>query len=210
MRVKKSRGLIRIRNLIVAPLWYGARSRGCATCLESSSLVIGYLGLLFTVFIQSALCLSFLAEHTQCTRIRMHARTCGPACTYARSEELVFRACICSVMRAGGFDVFSTVLSSPLLFGLAHLHHYWDLVRTQRSARSGLGTDISAEILLAFPACFLFCSSSASFPCLASASAARLDCTWRAGDGQGAGHSGGGGRGLLPAALHHPLRRIRR
>jgi len=38
-------------------------------------------------------------------------------------EEVVFRACLCPILLAGGYSHTITIFVSPLLFGLAHLHH---------------------------------------------------------------------------------------
>jgi len=46
-------------------------------------------------------------------------------------EELVFRACVCPILLAGGWSVSSTVLISPILFGGAHVHHMLGLMRTR-------------------------------------------------------------------------------
>lgn len=39
------------------------------------------------------------------------------------SEEWVFRCCMCSLLLAGGWSPFWTIVCAPLFFGLAHLHH---------------------------------------------------------------------------------------
>eukprot|EP01112_Ceratiomyxa_fruticulosa_P005285 TRINITY_DN1589_c0_g1_i1.p1 TRINITY_DN1589_c0_g1~~TRINITY_DN1589_c0_g1_i1.p1 ORF type:complete len:282 (+),score=25.33 TRINITY_DN1589_c0_g1_i1:656-1501(+) len=38
-------------------------------------------------------------------------------------EEIVFRACLCPILLAGGYGHVTTMFVSPLLFGLAHMHH---------------------------------------------------------------------------------------
>eukprot|EP00455_Lapot_gusevi_P043880 TRINITY_DN540_c0_g1_i1.p1 TRINITY_DN540_c0_g1~~TRINITY_DN540_c0_g1_i1.p1 ORF type:complete len:311 (-),score=43.16 TRINITY_DN540_c0_g1_i1:66-947(-) len=54
------------------------------------------------------------------------------------AEEWVFRACICPLLFAGGFSVPATVLGSPVLFGVAHLHHLVDHVKSRgMSLRDG-------------------------------------------------------------------------
>lgn len=47
------------------------------------------------------------------------------------TEEFVFRACMCSVMINGGWPMSVSLLTSPLLFGAAHLHHLIGLVRAK-------------------------------------------------------------------------------
>jgi len=39
------------------------------------------------------------------------------------TEELVFRACMCPVLVAGGFSPETTIIFVPFFFGIAHLHH---------------------------------------------------------------------------------------
>jgi len=46
-------------------------------------------------------------------------------------EELVFRTCVCTLLIAGGWGFSWTVLGSPLLFGIAHLHHLIGMVRAR-------------------------------------------------------------------------------
>ncbi|KAK9814649.1 hypothetical protein WJX72_009245 [[Myrmecia] bisecta] len=48
------------------------------------------------------------------------------------TEEFVFRACMAPFLVLQGFSIRSTVLLTPLLFGVAHLHHCLELVRHQR------------------------------------------------------------------------------
>jgi len=48
------------------------------------------------------------------------------------TEELVFRACMCPILLAGGFPIYTTVIGVPLFFGIAHVHHI-----TQHLHKSG-------------------------------------------------------------------------
>lgn len=43
------------------------------------------------------------------------------------TEELVFRACIMSVHKAAGYSGLASVFITPLYFGVAHLHHGYEL-----------------------------------------------------------------------------------
>lgn len=43
------------------------------------------------------------------------------------TEELVFRACIMSVHKAAGFSPIVSVFVTPFYFGVAHLHHGYEL-----------------------------------------------------------------------------------
>lgn len=45
------------------------------------------------------------------------------------AEEVVFRGAVLALLVAGGFGFGTCVLLSPLLFGLAHLHHLVNLVK---------------------------------------------------------------------------------
>jgi len=38
-------------------------------------------------------------------------------------EEFVFRSCMCAILYAGGVSLSDIILFSPLVFGLAHVHH---------------------------------------------------------------------------------------
>ena len=39
------------------------------------------------------------------------------------AEEYVFRACLCTVLLAGGYSDTACIFWAPFFFGLAHLHH---------------------------------------------------------------------------------------
>jgi prenyl protein peptidase len=45
------------------------------------------------------------------------------------AEEWAFRACMCPLLRAAGFTFFSCVVIPPLLFGIAHAHHVFLILR---------------------------------------------------------------------------------
>ncbi len=47
------------------------------------------------------------------------------------AEEWVFRCCMCPVLLAGGWGQSAVIFGTPLLFGLAHVHHLINLVRQQ-------------------------------------------------------------------------------
>lgn len=46
-------------------------------------------------------------------------------------EEMVFRACVCPILLAGGWSISATVLIAPLLFGGAHMHHMLGMMRAR-------------------------------------------------------------------------------
>lgn len=54
-------------------------------------------------------------------------------------EEFVFRACVCTLLISGGWSFGFTMVGSPLLFGLAHMHHLINHVRA-RGMSVGNGT----------------------------------------------------------------------
>jgi prenyl protein peptidase len=47
------------------------------------------------------------------------------------AEELLFRGSVLALLASGGFSFAQCILLSPLLFGLAHLHHLVHLVRAR-------------------------------------------------------------------------------
>jgi prenyl protein peptidase len=56
-------------------------------------------------------------------------------------EEFVFRICICTLLIAGNYSFNQTILISPILFGIAHLHHLINLVQSKGySMQQGLFT----------------------------------------------------------------------
>ncbi|KAI8053966.1 hypothetical protein BDF22DRAFT_682264 [Syncephalis plumigaleata] len=65
-------------------------------------------------------------------RIRLRNYVVGPI-----SEEFVFRACLGALFMHANFSITSTVLISSWIFGLAHVHHAWEMyarTRTQKNA----------------------------------------------------------------------------
>ncbi|RUS17468.1 CAAX protease self-immunity-domain-containing protein [Endogone sp. FLAS-F59071] len=46
------------------------------------------------------------------------------------TEEFIFRACIVSTLYLGGFSTLAIILISPLYFGIAHVHHGWEIYHT--------------------------------------------------------------------------------
>jgi len=76
------------------------------------------------------------------------------------AEEFVFRACICSLLFSGGWSFTFTVLGSPLLFGIAHLHHLLGMVRAQgystKEAALAVGYQLCYTTLFGTYASFIF------------------------------------------------------
>ncbi|MFS7908977.1 putative CPBP intramembrane metalloprotease [Helianthus anomalus] len=50
------------------------------------------------------------------------------------TEELVFRACMISLLLCGGFRPYTVILPSPVLFSLAHLNHLLEFYMQQNPA----------------------------------------------------------------------------
>jgi len=75
-------------------------------------------------------------------------------------EEIVFRGCVCSIMIAGGWGEGFTVLASPILFGLAHVHHLLDMVRSRgysmKQAIQAAVFQLSYSTIFGIYASFLF------------------------------------------------------
>ena len=78
-------------------------------------------------------------------------------------EEFVFRACLISFLLASGAAPAASAWLSPLLFGAAHLHHAYDLVRFQRyplrAALAQLLFQLAYTTLFGWLAAHLFVSS---------------------------------------------------
>lgn len=51
-------------------------------------------------------------------------------------EEWVFRGSICPLMIAGGWSFYQTTFLSPLCFGLAHFHHFFQHLGTSNQKRA--------------------------------------------------------------------------
>lgn len=62
--------------------------------------------------------------------LRIRDKLVSPIC-----EEIVFRAVICGLLRAGGVSTTATLFASPALFGLAHVHHFWNLIHVRITTR---------------------------------------------------------------------------
>lgn len=74
------------------------------------------------------------------------------------TEELVYRACMCPVLRAAGFGTAFCCALPPLCFGLAHVHHLRKHLRTMRPAEAVLTTLLQLAYTTAFGAfsCFVY------------------------------------------------------
>lgn len=98
----------------------------CLPLLVSMSLFLGPLCIYFYTSPSPALWLEHAAglcsHEKRLTSIRN--LIAAPIC-----EEVVYRAVMCSLLIAGGWSFTFAMLCSPVVFGLAHLHHLINLVR---------------------------------------------------------------------------------
>ena len=87
-------------------------------------------------------------------------------------EEFIFRTCTCSMLAAAGFSTASTLLLSPLLFGLSHLHHLIGLVRAKgfsvRQAAIAVGFQLFHTALFGAFAAYVYLSTGSFLACALS------------------------------------------
>ena len=87
-------------------------------------------------------------------------------------EEFIFRVCTCSLLAAAGYSTTSTLLLSPLLFGLSHLHHLIGLVRTKgftlRQATLAVTFQLFHTALFGAFAAYTFLSTGSFIACALS------------------------------------------
>ncbi|KAJ0624791.1 putative CPBP intramembrane metalloprotease [Helianthus annuus] len=76
------------------------------------------------------------------------------------TEELVFRACMISLLLCGGFKPYTVILLSPVLFSLAHLNHLLEFYIQQNSsllkASMVVGFQLGYTVIFGSYASFLF------------------------------------------------------
>ncbi|XP_076900903.1 CAAX prenyl protease 2-like [Bidens hawaiensis] len=76
------------------------------------------------------------------------------------TEELVFRACMISLLLCGGFKPYSVILLSPVLFSLAHLNHLLEFYMQQDTslprASMVVGFQLGYTVIFGSYASFLF------------------------------------------------------
>ncbi|XP_076912030.1 CAAX prenyl protease 2-like [Bidens hawaiensis] len=76
------------------------------------------------------------------------------------TEELVFRACMISLLLCGGFKPYSVILLSPVLFSLAHLNHLLEFYMQQDTsllrASMIVGFQLGYTVIFGSYASFLF------------------------------------------------------
>ncbi|CAK4074627.1 unnamed protein product [Aphanomyces euteiches] len=54
------------------------------------------------------------------------------------TEEFAFRSCMLPLLLDGGWSISTTIFASPLAFGVAHVHHFIDHIRSGRSFKTSL------------------------------------------------------------------------
>lgn len=76
------------------------------------------------------------------------------------TEEINFRSCVIAALLLGGFKPAGLVFTAPLSFGVAHVHHAWDLYhrfgRTKQALRRAI---VTCLVQLAYTSLFgAFCT----------------------------------------------------
>ncbi|PKI38531.1 hypothetical protein CRG98_041096 [Punica granatum] len=75
------------------------------------------------------------------------------------TEELVFRACMISLLACGGFQKYSIIVMFPILFSLAHLNHFMEVYFQQNrnllKASMIIGLQLSYTVVFGSYASFL-------------------------------------------------------
>jgi len=91
------------------------------------------------------------------------------------TEELVFRACVLAVYHLAGSPRNKMIFLSPLLFGLAHLHHAWEVYtnggKTATAAKRALLItliQLAYTTLFGYHCAFLFLRTGSLYPPLFS------------------------------------------
>ncbi|KAF8042900.1 hypothetical protein BT93_A1279 [Corymbia citriodora subsp. variegata] len=76
------------------------------------------------------------------------------------TEELVFRACMISILLCGGFEKYSILILGPILFSLAHLNHFMEIYVKQNGqllkASMIIGLQLGYTVVFGSYASFLF------------------------------------------------------
>ncbi|KAJ6562179.1 hypothetical protein B0H19DRAFT_992158 [Mycena capillaripes] len=87
------------------------------------------------------------------------------------TEEVVFRACVLSVYAMGGAARWKMIAFAPLVFGLAHVHHAWDVYNRYGRTKDALKRAAMSTIfqtayttLFGAHASFLFLRTSSLLP----------------------------------------------
>ncbi|KAL3143509.1 hypothetical protein ABBQ38_002314 [Trebouxia sp. C0009 RCD-2024] len=111
------------------------------------------------------------------------------------TEEFCFRACMAPLFLLQGYSYMQTVLLTPLMFGVAHLHHLVELVNFQRvqltSAVAMVLFQFGYTTVFGWYATHIFLSTGH----LAGAVAVHSFCNWM-------------GFPAIETIMHHPRRNI--
>ncbi len=86
-------------------------------------------------------------------------------------EEFIFRGLITSIFRKTGYSRLFTVFGSPWLFGIAHLHSYFNLVKQGNSKTNAALRSLFQMLytsLFGFIATFFFLRTGHLLPCILS------------------------------------------
>ncbi|KAJ6476456.1 hypothetical protein C8R47DRAFT_1178864 [Mycena vitilis] len=140
------------------------------SCLQTPLLFLGplygscYLAGTFPGQIRFSLQHHFLDKF--CTWVGFRNYVWGPL-----TEEVVFRACVLAVYAMGGAMRWKMIVFAPLVFGLAHVHHAWEvynrLGRTTHAAKQALLSSLfqtAYTTLFGAHASFLFLRTSSLLP----------------------------------------------
>ena len=87
----------------------------------------------------------------------------GPA-----AEEIVFRACMCPVLQRARFSNIGICFLAPLFFGVAHLHHYYELRKTHsaKTAMMAVMFQFCYTYLFGVYTCYLFMRTGCIYACI--------------------------------------------
>lgn len=164
--------------------WIGFSTRGLfysATLplLHTASLFLGpmYLHLLHypSLSLLLAHASSFLhsLSSERALLIKLRNLVLAPVC-----EEFIFRGCVISLLVAANLPYSALLLLSPLLFGLAHLHHLVGLMRAKGvplvQAVATVGFQLFHTTLFGTYAAYLYLSTGSVLSCMLS----HAFCNW--------------------------------
>ncbi|KAI8899019.1 hypothetical protein BC833DRAFT_397536 [Globomyces pollinis-pini] len=107
-----------------------------------------------------------LWNNCTCTWINFRNIIIGPVI-----EELLFRSCMVPVLVAGGLSQTAIIFGSPLLFGIAHLHHMIENIKNGGTFQNALAIavlQLTYTSLFGFFATFLFFQTGNVISCIVS------------------------------------------
>ncbi|KAJ3545754.1 hypothetical protein NMY22_g2312 [Coprinellus aureogranulatus] len=87
------------------------------------------------------------------------------------TEELVFRACVCTAYHISGTSPAKMIFLTPFTFGLAHVHHAWDTFNRYgrnkaafKQAILGAAFQLTYTTIFGFLAAYIFLRTSSLLP----------------------------------------------